>query len=306
MDYKYHFPNHATGLKLVNIIREVSQVYGIPEEISSDGGPQFMSLEFQSFMKDCLIHHRLSSVDYPQSNGRAELGVKTAKRILMNNCNPDGSLKSNSFMKAVLQYRNTPIPELGLSPAQILFHRQLRDSIPANPKLYRLHKEWMISAKQREVAFAKRNEKLTADYNIHCKTLTPLSKQTLVRIQEKGKWNRTGRIIEVLPNHQYRVKMDGSGRITLRNRKFIKAVLLLPSPTIEETEFIDTSSNNQPELNHEDIPSFITEPNVKNDKNCQLQSSSRILQRLATHNKAGLSEEPQDFRSRCLRGGKEF
>ena len=309
----YHFRNHATGSKLVKIIREVGQVYGLPEEISSDGGPQFMSSEFQAFMKDCQIHHRLSSVDYPQSNGRAELGVKTAKRILINNTNPDGSLNNSHFMKAVLQYRNTPIPELGLSPAQILFHRQLRDSIPVSPKLYRLHKEWMISAEQREIAFAKRNKQLTADYNMHSKSLKPLSVQTSVRIQERGKWNRTGRIIEVLPKHQYRIKMDGSGRITLRNRKFLKATLILPSPSIEENEYFDPSVSGQADVvDNEDSPSSITQTDNKNipimeDRNCQPhQNSSRLLRRIADHNKAGLTEEGRDFRTRCLRGGKEF
>lgn len=125
--------------------------------MNSDGGPQFTSSEFTLFLKDWGIHHRLSSVDYPQSNGRAELGVKSAKRIILGNTNPDGSLDNNKAAQAILQYRNTPIPEIGLSPAQILLHRQLRDGVPTNPKLLRPHKEWAISAEEREKAFAHRN-----------------------------------------------------------------------------------------------------------------------------------------------------
>ena len=36
------------------------------------------------------------------------------------------------------------------------------------------------------------------------------------------KWCNTGTVVEVLPNRQYRVMVDGSRRITLRNRKFLR------------------------------------------------------------------------------------
>ena len=36
------------------------------------------------------------------------------------------------------------------------------------------------------------------------------------------KWDRTGLIVEVLPCRKYRVKLHGSGRLTNRNRKFLR------------------------------------------------------------------------------------
>ena len=97
--------------------------YGAPE-FASDGGPQFTSAEFHNFLKDWGIHHRLSSAGYPQSNGRAELAVKAAKRIIRDNTSNNGSLDNNKAAGAILQYRNTPITGIDLSPAQILFHPQ--------------------------------------------------------------------------------------------------------------------------------------------------------------------------------------
>ena len=140
----------------------------------------------------------------------------------MSNCHPNGSLNTDRFMKAILQYRNTPFPDLGLSPAQLLLHRQLRDSVPANPKYYRLHKEWVLSAKERERLYAKRNLQIESNYNQKAHNLSPLNVGSFVRIQSKGKWDRTGSVVEVLPNRQYRVKVDGSWRVTLRNRRFLK------------------------------------------------------------------------------------
>ena len=152
------FPNSATSRQLISICRALFQTYGAAEELSSDGGPQFTSTAFQQFMKNWGVTHRLSSAAYPQSNGRAEAPVKTAKRIIYDSISSDGSLNNDKAARAFLQHRNTPIAGLGLSPAQLLLHRQLRDHIPAHPQHYRLHKEWVISAAEREVAFAKRSQ----------------------------------------------------------------------------------------------------------------------------------------------------
>ena len=163
----YHFPQKATSLKLISKCRNLFAAYGVSEEISTDGGPQFTSSEFQKFLHDWGVQHRRSSANYPQSNGRAELGVKSAKRIIQNNTQPNGSLNNNNAARAILQYRNTPLPELGLSPAQLLLHRQLRDCIPSHPKHYQLHEEWIISAEQRERMYASRNKSLQTTYNAH-------------------------------------------------------------------------------------------------------------------------------------------
>ena len=223
----YHFPSTATATSLLTQLRLLFTSYGVPEEISTDGGPQFSSSAFRSFLNNWGVSHRLSSARYPQSNGRAELAVKTSKRIILDNT-MRGSLDNDSATRAILQYRNTPIQHLGLSPAQILFHRQLRDHMPNRPHHYHLHKEWISLAKHRE-EIASRQQSLIMRHHKG----TPHSLQTLnigddVLIQDperthgQKRWIRTGRIVEALPFRQYRVKMHGSGRVSLRNRRFLK------------------------------------------------------------------------------------
>ena len=85
--------------------------YGIPDELSSDGGPRFTSSATVAFIKDWGVHHRLSSVAFPHSNCRAGIGVKTVKRLITSNTGPNGELDTDAFQRAVLQYRNTPDPE---------------------------------------------------------------------------------------------------------------------------------------------------------------------------------------------------
>ena len=301
----YHFHYHATSKKLISICRELFATYGVSEELDSDGGPQFPSHEFEQFLNNWSVKHRQSSARYPQSNGRAELGVKSAKRIIMSNTNSDGSLDNDAAARAVLQYRNTPIPEVGLSPAQLLLHRQLRDSIPANPKHLRLHKNWVISAEERERAFASRNKELENNYNRHASNLNPIQTQTPVRVQENGSWTKTGKVVEILPHRRYRIRMDGSGRLTIRNRRFIKEKGGLPFPSPDIPDHNGCNSQNKEEQHWE--PS--TTPTHTDDQQVAPKKTRlpRMLKNIAPHNNKGIREETDEPRHRArLRGGKEF
>ena len=58
-------------------------------------------------------------------------------------------------------------------------------------------------------------------------TPPPLAAGNHVRIQNQtgrhpNKWDKTGRVIEVRQFDQYVVRLDGSGRVTLRNRRFLR------------------------------------------------------------------------------------
>ena len=107
--------------------------FGIAEELSSDGGPEFMAGATETFLRNWGVQHRISSVAHPHSNCMAELGVKTVKRMLVGSTGPGGSLNTDAFQRAMLAYRNTPDPVSRVSPAEIIFGRRIRDFIPAPP-----------------------------------------------------------------------------------------------------------------------------------------------------------------------------
>ena len=94
---------------LVDCLRRIFSTFGIPDEIASDGGLEFVSKTTQRFLKDWGVRHRLSSVAFPHSNCRAEVGVKTAKRILSENTAPNGSLDLDAFRSAMLGYRDSTL-----------------------------------------------------------------------------------------------------------------------------------------------------------------------------------------------------
>lgn len=114
---------------LVCHLRTFFATFSLPEELGSDGGPEFTASNTGDFLLSWNVRHRVSSVSFPQSNSRAEVAVKTAKRLLMSNTGPTGNLDHDYFLRAILQLRNTPDRDCNLSLAQIIFGWPLRDSL---------------------------------------------------------------------------------------------------------------------------------------------------------------------------------
>ena len=121
---------HGQDLSLVQVLTSLCRDLGVPETLTSDGGPQFVAGTAQDFMCQHGISHRLTSVAFQHANCRAEVAVKSAKRLIRDNVKHDGRLDSVKLTRALLQYRNTPDRATGMSPAELLLGRQLRDLIP--------------------------------------------------------------------------------------------------------------------------------------------------------------------------------
>ena len=225
---------------LVNCLRGNFSTFGIPEELASDGGPEFVSKTTRKFLEEWGVHHRISSVAYPHSNCRAEIGVKTAKRIISDNTGHNGDLELDSFRRAILSYRNNPSPETGISPARCLFGRPIRDFIPIPQNSYRPHHTWSDTLDKREDALRIRHQRMLEKWSEHTQSLPALKVSDHVRIQNQignapRKWDKTGVVVEVRQHNQYLVKTDGSNRVTLRNRKFLRRFepMVSPKPRIK-------------------------------------------------------------------------
>ena len=219
----------GSSVKLREWLRQFFATFGIAEELSTDGGLTFTAYETQKFLSDYGVRHRLSSVAFPHSNQRAELGVKSMKRLIRENTSGDGGLDNDKFLRALMQYRNTPDRDTGISPAQVIFGRNLRDFLPAPQSRYKPQPEWIMIAEDREKALAKRAVANMERLSRGTKELSPLNVGDSVLVQNQtgnypSRWDITGVVVEVKEHDQYVVKVDGSGRLTLRNRKFLRKI----------------------------------------------------------------------------------
>ena len=219
---------------LISALRSTFITFGISEELTSDGGPQYTANATKKILHNWGVRHRVSSVAFPHSNCRAEIAVKTIKRLIMQNTGPNGSLDTDKFQRAILHYRNTPDRETGLSPAMCIFGRAIRDFIPVHPGRYLPHPAWRETLLAREEALRNRH-KMCERLSEHTQHLPPLKLGDCVRVQnQRGpnplKWDKTAVVIEVRQFDQYVIRIDGSGRVTLRNRKFLRRYVPVVKP----------------------------------------------------------------------------
>ena len=223
-----HFPASTVSSIIINTFREYFHRWGVPEEVSLDGGPNVASNEISNWLEDWGVSVRRSSAYYPQSNGRAEAAVKSLKRLLMGNTGRNGSINTDQVAKALLQYRNTPLRGIDRSPAELALGRKLKDSIPLPRARYEVDPNWRKTLKLREQKMSRSNTVMKDKYDINSRELSdlPVRMSVLCQNPHTNRWDKSGTITEVLDNRQYYVKMDGSGRLTLRNRRHLRPILV--------------------------------------------------------------------------------
>ena len=74
--------NSTTTSATISILRMLFARFGIPREIVSDNGPQFISHEMKEFLKSNGIRHMTSAPFNPRTNGLAERFVQSFKQAI--------------------------------------------------------------------------------------------------------------------------------------------------------------------------------------------------------------------------------
>ena len=120
-----HLMTTTTTSKTIVILREMFARYGLPRQIVTDNGPQFISQEFQKFMGVNGIKHIRCSPFHPASNGAAERVVQTIKKALRT-AHLAGDSMEHALATFLLRYRTTPHATTGVPPCTLMFGRDLR------------------------------------------------------------------------------------------------------------------------------------------------------------------------------------
>ena len=103
-----------------------------------------------------------------------------------------------------------------------------------------MRKEWRFDREMREQALAVKFAEIEKNLGGGARDLPNLEVGDMVQIQnQRGnnpkRWNKSGKIVEKLDFDQYLVKVDGGGRLTRRNRQFLKKII----STLADRELVE-------------------------------------------------------------------
>ena len=107
-------------------LRRIFASYGLPKQIVSDNGPQFVSSEFRTFCKKQGIRHTLVPPYHPERNGQVQRFVKTLKGAIKKGMESGKASLEEVVTIFLLVYRNTSHSTTIASPARLLMNKDLR------------------------------------------------------------------------------------------------------------------------------------------------------------------------------------
>ncbi|KAL5494299.1 hypothetical protein EMCRGX_G015600 [Ephydatia muelleri] len=206
-------PSTTTSTKVISVLKSVFARHGIPEEFISDNGPQYSSQEMKEFALQYGFRHTTSSPHYPRDHGQAERAVKTVKSLLLDAEDP--------FL-ALLNYRITPFPWCGLSPAELLFGRQIHTTLPQAVSQLTPHWAHLKQFRIKEQQFKCRQK---ADYDRRHRTwlLSDLQHNTEFRVATEKKLTK-GHVLSKANTPRSYIIETPDGRTLRRNRHHLMVV----------------------------------------------------------------------------------
>ncbi|XP_033733598.1 uncharacterized protein K02A2.6-like [Pecten maximus] len=114
----------TTAEKTVEVMREIFSRNGVPAQVVSDNGPQFVSEHFSNFMRCNGIKHTTSAPYHPSTNGLAERFVQSFKGAMKASKKDSGSVQKG-LANLLLAYRNSKHMTTNETPAKLFIGRNL-------------------------------------------------------------------------------------------------------------------------------------------------------------------------------------
>ncbi len=192
----------TTSQSVISKLKKIFARHGIPQELFSDNGPEYIAKEFTCFSKEWDFKHTTSSPYFAQSNGLVERSIQTVKRALKK------AKDAEEDPYLALLILNTIPGSDGISPAMRLFNRHPRTTLPSLLQ----HPPPAVSS--------KRAERLN---NRNTKDLPSIRPGSVVRMRVNGDkdWRKKGKVIEKSTEpRSYRV-LNEKGNIVRRNRRHL-------------------------------------------------------------------------------------
>ena len=257
----------TTALKTIEVLRMMFSRYGLPEQIVTDNGPQFVSTEFEMFMKENGVRHIRSAPYHPASNGLVERLVQTCKQGLK--AGKDSGLPlSHRLSNFLITYRSTRHSTTGKSPSELFLQRNIRTRF-----------DLLKPDVEREVLDKQAQQKLTHDRRSR-EAVWTVGQRVMAKNMGSGPNWIPATVTEVLGPVTYMVRIE-SGQVWKRHAEQLKTFVeqAQPQPASESTEGSEfpwvespegeTEPEEQPEQNIPDS-SEVASPSSENSTPTEL------------------------------------
>ena len=123
------FLHKTDAFHVIKSLEAIFRTHGLPNIVRSDNGSTFSSQEFKGFLEYLGTVHKKGVAYWPQSNGKVERCNATLLKVvkIARVERRDWKKELSDFL---FHYRVMPHTVTGLSPAELLMGRKLRDKLP--------------------------------------------------------------------------------------------------------------------------------------------------------------------------------
>ena len=141
---------------VTTFLSELFSRWGLPEEIITDNGRQFVSSDFEQFLSQLGIRHCKTALYHPQANGAVERFNRVLKEGIRA-YKTEGTTFEDTLRSILANYRSTVHSTTGQTPAELMIGRRFRmplDMLALKPPLKKVlfseHVEERVFNKQQK------------------------------------------------------------------------------------------------------------------------------------------------------------
>ena len=278
-DYATRYPEALalSSIEAARIARELISVFarmGVPEEILSDQGTNFMSALLEEIYRLLQIKRIRTTPYHPQTDGLVERFNGTLKSMLKKFVNKSGKDWDDYLPYLLFAYREVPQESTGFSPFELLYGRRVRGpldilreswtgeseaEVPVAAYVVEMRDRLQeMSALVRDTAQqAQRRQKQNYDRRAKVRTLQPGEKVLVLLPKQKNKlkleWVGPYTVLRKMSDVDYEVETPGR-----RKEKKIYHVNLL-KPFYEPNAVFLAMQGNDEEPQEEEIETKFVE-----------------------------------------------
>ena len=114
--------------KIIEALTPMFARFGFPFSLRTDNGPQFVSEEFEAFLRTNGIQHQKSTPLWPQVKGEVERQNRSLLKCLQI-AHLEGKNRRTEFLVWLMTYRSTLQTTTGTTPCY-MFGREFRSKLP--------------------------------------------------------------------------------------------------------------------------------------------------------------------------------